>query len=106
MKGPFLTLNVMKGPFLTLNVVKGSFMTFNVRIGALIMGAVGDRAAVGRTGGGDRAAAPRLGGPSTGCRPTGSERLGEVLRPHGPFVEQVRVTVLTGRKSGAQCGFE
>ncbi|QUQ71936.1 class I SAM-dependent methyltransferase [Kutzneria sp. CA-103260] len=35
--------------------------------------------------------------PAPEQRPGFAMRLGEVLQPHGPYVEQVRVTVLTGR---------
>jgi len=35
--------------------------------------------------------------PTPDQRPGFAERLGDVLRPHGPFVERVRVAILTGR---------
>jgi SAM-dependent methyltransferase len=40
--------------------------------------------------------------PAVGQRQGFAERLGEVLRPHGPLVEQVRVTILTGVRPPAR----
>jgi len=79
-----------KGPILAFSAVKGPFLALNARNRALILGA-------GRVRAGVYSALPVDRIPTPDQRPRFAEQLGDVLRPHGPFVEQVRVTILTGR---------